>query len=402
MLFLKKIKNFLTSKTQAKANSKPSFRFINTPALLAEAHRVISASPWAAIDTEGDSLHHYNEKMCLLQVTVKGGNFVIDPLVPLDLRELAKIMSSKFLLFHGADFDVRIFKKATGTFEPKVMFDTMLAAQILGYDRFGLADLTEKICGIRISKTGQKADWSRRPLTPELLEYAAGDTLYLERIYLQMKKELQKLSRFAWHEQTCARLLKNLNESSGEIKDDSFRWQLRGSKNLSGRALTYLQGLWQWRESEAQRLDRPSFKVLNTDYLLAMAEWADKNNGQDITEWKEAPRHLHRQYREQINAVLKNAESLPEMAFTAPDKTGARRLRSSEEDRFGRLKEERLKLSQELKIQPSVIMTNSLLEAVVRTMPKDLEGMQAIEGIMPWQAQIVAPRFLKILHPKAA
>lgn len=370
---------------------------------MAQACRVISACPWAAVDTEGDSLHHYNEKMCLLQVSVKGGDFVIDPLVPLDLKEMARIISTKFVLFHGADFDVRIFKKATGVFEPQRMFDTMLAAQILGYERFGLADLTEKICGIRLSKTAQKADWSRRPLTPELLEYASGDTRYLERIYLQMKKELQKLGRLAWHEQTCARLLKNLNEASSEPKEDPLRWQLRGSKDLSPRALTYLQGLWQWRESEAKRLDRPSFKVLNTDYLLAMARWADEFRGQDITEWKEAPRHLHRQYREQINLILKNADLLPEAIFTAPDKAGkARRLRSSEEDRFGRLKEQRLELSKELRIQPSVILTNALLEAVVRESPRDLEGLKAIDGIMPWQAEVIAPRFLKIIQPKTA
>ncbi len=140
--------------------------------------------------------------------------------------------------------------------------------------------------------------------------------------------------------------------------------------------------------------------MLNTDYLLSMARWADENRGVDITEWKEAPRHLHRQYREQITAALKTADALPELVFTAPEKSGkARRLRSSEEDKFGRLKEERLRLSQELKIQPSVLVTNSLLEAIVRLSPKDLEGMKAVEGIMPWQAEAVAARFVKILHP---
>ena len=404
MRFLKKIKSFLTSKTLPGASSKPSLKYVNTPELLAEACRAISACPWAGVDTEGDSLHHYNEQLCLLQVTVKGGNFVIDPLVPLDLKGLAKILSEKFVIFHGADFDVRILKKATGCFNPRVMFDTMLAAQILGYERFGLADLTEKICGIRLSKTAQKADWSRRPLTPDLLEYASGDTKYLERIYLQMKKELQKLGRLEWHRQACEKLLNSLNDiqNNQPREEDPLRWQLRGSKDLSGRALTYLHGLWGWRESEAKRMDRPSFKVLNTDYLLDMARWADQNRGQDITEWKEAPRHLHRQYREKINAILKEADLLPEMVFTAPDKVGkARRLRSGEEDKFGRLKEERLRLSQEFRIQPSVLVTNSVLETIVRQQPRDLEEMRKIEGILPWQAEVLALRFVKILHPGA-
>ncbi len=390
-----------SSKAQPKAAAKKSsFVYVNTPALLKDACRVIAASPWAAVDAEADSLHHYVEKLCLLQISVKGGDFVIDPLVPLDLSELAKILADKMLLFHGADFDVRIFKKTT-EFRPKQMFDTMLAAQILGYDRFGLADLAEKICGVRLSKSSQKADWSRRPLTQEMLEYAAGDTKHLERIYLQMKKELQKLGRQEWHRQTCERLLKSLNEAAEEPKEDLLRWQLRGSKDLTGSGLTYLRELWKWRESEAARLDRPSFKVLNTDYLLDMARWAEQNPGKDIIEWTLAPRHLHRQYRDKINAILRDAETQPPAVFTAPEKSGkARRLRSAEEDKFARLKDERLKLSQALKIQPSVLITNSMLEAVVRSMPKDLESMKAIDGLLPWQAEVLAPHFVKILQPK--
>ncbi len=146
---------------------------------------------------------------------------MIDPLVPLDLSALAVILENKFLLYHGADFDVRILKKTT-PFRPKKMFDTMLAAQLLGYDGCGLADLANKICGVRLSKAAQKADWSRRPLTKDLLEYAVGDTKYLERIYLQMKKELQKLGRLEWHRQACERLLRNLNAAE-ESKEDALR-----------------------------------------------------------------------------------------------------------------------------------------------------------------------------------
>ncbi len=401
MSFLRKIKSFFGSTpSKAAPAKKGSYVYVNTQALLKDACRVIAASPWAAIDAEADSLHHYVEKLCLLQISVKGGDFVVDPLVPLDLKELARTLEPKFLLFHGADFDIRMVKKVA-PFMPKQMFDTMLAAQILGYDRFGLADLAERICGVRLSKSSQKADWSRRPLTPELLDYAAGDTKYLERIYLHMKKDLQKLGRLEWHRQACDRLLNMLNEAPEEAKDETLRWQLRGSKELSGRALAYLRELWQWRESEAARLDRPSFKVLNTDYLLDMARWADQNPTKDIIEWTQAPRHLHRQYRDKINGVLRAAEAQPPAVFTAAEKSGkARRLRSSEEEKFNRLKDERLKLSQALKIQPSVLITNSMLEAVVRTMPKDLASMKAVEGLLPWQAEMIAPSFVKILDRK--
>lgn len=398
MSFLKKIKNILLS--GGAEGRKEGLRFIQTQAALKEACKVIAASPWAAIDAEADSLHHYVEKLCLLQVSVKGGDYVIDPLIPLDLTELARTLEPKSLLFHGADFDIRMLKK-TAPFMPKQMFDTMLAAQILGYEKFGLADLANKICGVKLSKSAQKADWSRRPLTPDLLEYAAGDTKYLERIYTVMKKELQKLGRFEWHKQACDRLLASLN-SEAPREEDPLRWQLRGSRDLSGRGLTTLRLLWQWRESEAQRMDRPSFKVLNTDYLLMMARWAEQNPDVDIIEWKEAPRHIHRQYREKLNKLLREAQELPETIYSQPEKSGkgGRRLRSSEEARFARLKEERLRLSQKLKIQASVLGTNSILEEIVRRMPKDLEEMRSVEGILPWQAEALAPTFVKILHPE--
>ena len=159
-----------------------------------------------AVDTEADSLHHYIEKLCLVQVSVPEEDMVIDPLVSLDLKPLVELLNRKSLILHGADFDIRILKRFYA-FEPREIFDTMIAAQLLGYEKQGLADLAEKHCGVVLSKSAQKADWSVRPLNEKLLLYAANDTHYLLPLRAKLQEELEALGRDGWHRQSCAKLL---------------------------------------------------------------------------------------------------------------------------------------------------------------------------------------------------
>lgn len=364
---------------------------------LLEAVRKMEPSSWAAVDTEADSLHHYIEKLCLVQITDENGDWIVDPLVPLDISQLLQMLEKKLLILHGADFDVRTLKKSA-PFNPVKIFDTMLAAQILGYERFGLADLAEKICGIRLSKAAQTADWAERPLKAYMLEYAANDTHYLYTIYSKMKQELAELGRTDWHEESCARLLDSLQEKREERTDRHLDWQIKGSKDLSPKALTFLKEFWNWRDGEARRLDRPTFKVMNGEYLLQMSVWAENNPGKDISEWKEAPRQIRSVYRDAINPILRRAESLPPTPYTHGDKIKkfGKKLSGPDQDLIGKLKEARTALAAELKIQASVLLTNYVLENMVRKSPKNLDDLLATEGIMKWQARTLAPVFLPI------
>ena len=245
--------------------------YLSTPEEILEAARSVARSPWAAVDTEADSLHHYVEKLCLLQITTPDGDLVVDPLAGADLQPLVSALAGKPLTLHGADFDIRLLKRFY-SFEPRMIFDTLLAAQLLGYDKQGLADLAKKHCGVVLPKAGQKADWSRRPLEEDLLVYAANDTHHLPLIRSRMEEELAALGRTSWQTQSCARLLKSLQETRPDRKDPDAAWQIKGSRALRGRALTLLRELWLWREEEAKRRDRPSFKVLNSEYLVQLAQ----------------------------------------------------------------------------------------------------------------------------------
>lgn len=373
---------------------------VDTPQLLLEAVECIHASPWAAVDTEADSLHHYIEKLCLVQVSIPEKDYIIDPLVSLDLEPLAWALHLKPLIFHGADFDIRMIRKVS-IFTPKEMFDTMIAAQLLGYPKQSLADLVERHCGIVLSKSSQKADWSRRPLTEKMLDYAAKDTHYLKTVSDAMKLELETLGRLDWHRQSCERALKGALTTREEKSEEerAMSWQVKGSKAMRGKALTILKELWHWREKEAQRRDRPPFKVLNTDTLLEIAGWAGgQPSAADVGVMPNAIRPLKQEYREGLNRILKEVDSLPQAAFwQAPKPANRPKWGEPENKKLALLKAEREKIGTELNIHPSLLATNATLEAMILAKPQTRAALLSLDPLLPWQVDLIADSFLKIV-----
>ncbi len=361
----------------------------------------ITGSAWAAVDTEADSLHHYVEKLCLVQISIAEYDFVIDPLISLDLGPLAQALSKKKLIFHGADFDIRMMRKASATFTPVEIFDTMIAAQLLGYPKQGLADLVERHCGVVLSKSSQKADWSQRPLDEKMLTYAANDTHYLKVVSDTMRSELEALGRLEWHRQSCERALKGalIQRDEKEAGERAPAWQMKGSKALKGKALTIFKELWHWREKEAKRRDRPPFKVLNTDTLLEISEWASLTPEADVAQMPKAPRPLKQELRELLNRLIQDARQAPQAVYWLPPKIGPRPKWGEEENKkFLLLKAEREKIAKELNIHPSLLTTNAMLEAALLSKPRDPQALLATDPWLPWQVDLVADSFLKVIH----
>ena len=162
-----------------------------------------------AVDTEADSMHHYFAKVCLIQLAMENNFYILDPLAGLDLQEFLLVLSTKPLIFHGGDYDLRMLKISFGFIPQSSVFDTMLAAQLLGYQRFGLTSLVEQFYNVHLTDLGKKTDWSKRPLTPDQLEYAHCDTRYLEGLTDSFQMELSKLNREEWHKETCARMVES-------------------------------------------------------------------------------------------------------------------------------------------------------------------------------------------------
>jgi len=235
----------------------------------------LRAAKWVALDTEADSLHAYPEKVCLIQISIADSDRLVDPLAKINLDPLLDALNAHELIMHGADYDLRLLRKHH-EFTPSAIFDTMLAARLLGERQFGLSSLVERFLGVKLDKGSQKADWARRPLTEKMETYARNDTHYLKSLSDKLKLELQQKNRLAWHQESCARLIAECSQPP--VVDGDFVWRIKGSSRLDRRELAVLRELWHWREKEAVAANRPPFFILNHEKLADIACAAVENH----------------------------------------------------------------------------------------------------------------------------
>ncbi len=373
--------------------------YVDTASALEPVLKSVAKSPWVSVDTEADSLHHYTEKFCLMQLTTPDGNFVIDPLSGIDLLPLLKLLEEKELLLHGADFDIRLMNRLAA-FKPRVIFDTVIAAQLLGYDKQSLADIVHRHCNVTLSKASQTTDWSVRPLDEKHIVYAANDTHYLKTVADLMRAELEANHRLAWHHEACEKLLKSILEPRQDDDEERPEWLVKGANKLDGRGLTIVKALWYWRETEAKRLDRPRFKVLTTDTVLDIAEWAAKSHGTDVAEFPGCPRHLKGLYRTPVNEALKKAYAEPETRLESKrhHHRPGKQPPGDYKDILGKLKAVREETAKVLGINPSLLGTNAAMDVIIVQNPTSVEKLIATGALMKWQAEILGEAIVKVLR----
>lgn len=234
--------------------------------LLAWKHRAsLQGVGRTVLDLEADSLHRYREKLCLIQYADVEGVVVIDPLMIEDMRPFSIWLQEVEVWMHGADYDMSLLQHSYGVL-PKMILDTQIAARLLGFQQFGLAALVEHFFGISLSKKNQKADWGRRPITPDMLEYAQGDVAYMLEMADLMVAELKRLGRYDWFIESCKCSMERARQRFACSHADS--WRIKGSGKLNRRGLAALRTLWRWRAREAEEWDRPAFMVCSNDELL--------------------------------------------------------------------------------------------------------------------------------------
>src|SRR5438105_8123195 len=228
---------------------------IQTDPQLFELLPALAAIDRIAVDTEADSLHCYFEKLCLIQISVPGHDYLVDPLANLDLAPLADVLTPKEIVLQGADFDLRLLRRSLGFVATRV-FDTVIAARLLGMRSFSLAALVEKFFGVTLVKGSQKANWARRPLPLHMAEYAINDTHYLLPLAEKLEAGLGERGRLDWFRQSCERAREQAAIQRSRDADEP--WRISGAGKLGGRACAVLRELWQWRDQEAQAADRPA------------------------------------------------------------------------------------------------------------------------------------------------
>lgn len=363
---------------QAGSSAAPqAATWIDTRAGLESFLREVEAATFVGMDLEADNLHHYKEQLCLIQLAADGRIALIDPLAIDDCSSLLEFIDDerRDLWMHGADFDMRLMLAAFDWLPHRIR-DTQIAAQLVGRRQFGLAALVHHYLGITLSKSSQKQDWSRRPLTPAMFEYAAQDAAVIFPLKEHLCRELEECRRRDWFEEACGAARRQVLARAPRDMDEA--WRITGSGGLKGRQAAYLRALWFWRDDEARRRDVPPFKVVSNQDLLDLSILLDEGRRPEVRRRLTAPA------RDALHALAREVAAMPESGWPTKPKTARRKRPGDFEDKVELLKQKRDREATALGIDPSVVASRKTLEALVL-------GAGAAEEarLLSWQRELL-------------
>jgi len=346
-----------------------------------------------AVDLEADSMHHYQEKVCLLQFTAGGRTLLVDPLDGADLSSLQPVMANPGIrkLFHAADYDIRCLARDF-SIQINGLFDTMISSQFLGEEKFGLADVLGKYFGLEVDKKYQRADWTIRPISPEMIRYAAGDTRYLADLVVILEEKLDNLGRRDWVAEEFALLEKaRFAETNGTLC-----LRVKGAGKLTRRQLGLLEELLQWRNNEARRRDLPHFKVLGTASLLHLATQPPSSIRGLVAIEGISPRLVER-YGKPLMQAVELGLALDEAELPTFPRVERREKDPAADKRFLQLKDWRKKTAAQLTLDPGVLINNATLEQVARANPQGIVELEGLGAVKNWQLRELGAGMLQAL-----
>ncbi len=367
----------------------PDYVLIDQPSQLDPLLEALDGVEEIAIDTEADNMFHYRTRLCLAQIMVGKRIFLVDVLAPgLNLDGLWQRLRRLHLVMHGSDFDLRLLH-AICNFKARSLFDTMLAAQLLGRKRIGLAALLGEHFGVELDKDGQKANWSKRPITKKLLDYAALDVFHLMELRNLLMKELVKQDRAEWLDQQCQAQIDA--GSIGFAPPEENDWRIGQADKLHGQGPSVLHALWHWREDQAQRLDTPPFKVCSNDLLIKIASAAAEGRSEadliaNINLGKRHGRLIGSLSSALRKGLTTDPKDLPRRKHQRNSPLTARELALQDI-----LKNHRDKLAAQLNIEATLIANRSQLSQLAR------EPDTISKVLLPWQSELLRPALI----PKA-
>jgi ribonuclease D len=360
----------------------------------------LRSEPLLAVDTEAASFHRHRDRVYLLQISSREETAIIDPLAVESLAPVGETLADPRIevVFHDADYDLRLLHQEYGI-NATSLFDTRVAAQLLNEPGVGLAALLEKYLGVHLDKRYQRADWSARPLSPEMLEYAAADTRHLPQLRDLLRERLRERGRLEWAEEEF-QLLAGVRWSLSESNEPGYL-RMKGAKALTGRGLAVLRELFQWRDEIAQRTDRAAFRILNNEPMLFMA----KSPPTDLAALREVrgigPEQAERRGRDILAAVHRGL-AVPDRDLPQIARPPRRPQDPAYEARLERLKTLRNQLALRYDLAPGVLCSNGTLEAIARVNPLSLERMGEIRELRRWQLKEIGKDLLAALQQPAA
>jgi ribonuclease D len=370
-------------------------RWIRTPEALAEVARDLAGCRAIGLDTESDSLYHHFEKVCLLQLASdRGDAWLVDTLEVRDLSALAPAMADPALVkvLHGADYDVTTLKRDFG-FAFASIFDTMIAARLLGKAEIGLAAVARDELGVTLTKDNQKDDWSRRPLTPQQEAYAISDVLHLVALRDRLAAKLAAAGRLSWLREECDAVA--ALEPSVKRKDPDAYLSVKGARRLSPRGLAALRELHAWREGRAAQTDTPAFRILGNEALVRLA---DERPSAGLRAAPGLPPRVLERYGRELSAALAKAEALPEAQLPVIRRSPRPVVPEAALRRIERLKAWRTAKAAELKLDVSVVLPQRLIDRLVEAAPADAADLDAVNGLRRWRIEAFGAELLRALQ----
>jgi len=356
-----------------------SYAFVNGQKDFNALCSSISGHKYIAIDTESNSLYAYKERLCLMQISSETINAVVDMLA-VNLKPMLPIFANPQIekIFHSADSDIRVFK-ATAKCRFVNIFDTMVASKYLGLERCGLDSLVNRYFGISLNKKFQKADWGRRPLTRDMLDYAAGDTQYLKRLRDIMRKELDENGKLAEAEGQFAHIC-GVEPHPPHFDENGFI-TLRGARQLNGRGLAVLRELYLARENVAVRRDMPPFKIISEDLMLRLSV-APREALEHLPLFKGVSSYVLANYGAWIREAVKNGLTAPEFKPPRREQDFEKKIyMNAVRERFQAMKKWRKAVALRRNMLPEAVLDNVSLEKLAFAQPHTLEDIQKIKGI---------------------
>jgi ribonuclease D len=367
---------------------------VDTPSALKDMAELLSREPRLAVDTEANSLHAFQERVCLIQFSTPQADYLVDPLALVDLTYLAPLFSDQHIeiIFHAAEYDVLGLQRDFD-FSFSHLFDTMLAARVLGYKQVGLASLLSDKFGLEVDKHNQKADWGARPLSPSMIDYARLDTHYLIALRDILENELHDKNRWELANEDFQRnCFVNTNNKDRPVR---AAWErIDGRQDLTHRQQTILRELCLGRERLAARLDRPLFKVVDDRVLLKIAT-AEPRSLDQLASAGLSERQLQRFGKTLLESI--------ERGLTAPlvHATEMERTPDAVLNRLQRLKAWRKKKAEEMGVESDVILPRVYMQALAEQNPRNPQTFEKVLTGSPWRIENFGPELMNVLGIKS-
>jgi Ribonuclease D len=372
-------------------NQTIPLHYVDTASTLLETSRTLANYPSLSIDTESNSLYVYREQVCLVQISSADADYLIDPLAVHDLSPLGALFANpkQEKIFHAAEYDIICLRRDYG-FTFANIFDTMVAARILGEQAVGLGSLLASRLGIAVEKKYQRANWGMRPLTQSMLDYARQDSQYLFRLRNLLAGELKE--KKLWDLALEDFRLGCDAGSHAQASQPASCWKVAGSREISTSEAALLQSLCDYREEQAEKANLPPFKIFSNDLLVELCK-EPPALADELLKFRGITPHVWQRHATGLMAAIQRGQASPPLMRPSHPRPDERFLR-----RYDALKEWRKLKGQKLSVESDVVLPKDFLEVIAAENPESIQKLHTLMARIPWRYQHFSKEIFSVLR----